>query len=291
MTADDFPRIIHIENTNLCNANCIMCPHDSMKRQMGIMNMKLFKKLIDECSSYKYKCVHLHGFGEPFIDDKLVHKISYAKSKGINYVYIVTNGSLLDDGIIGSIVGAGLDGIKISFYGATADTYNMIHRGLNFYRVMSGVTNLFSYRKRAGVPNPAITLQFLFMDENNDEWDTFVDMWSPYIDKSYGDSISRFKLHNYAYGKSYNTVRKDVDRIACRLPFVTMNILWNGDVVPCCYDYDASTILSNVRDNSIYDVWHSDDMQRIRDAHNTKKFYNVPICDNCDQLMEVDNGS
>ena len=88
-----FPREIWLENTNHCNAACVMCPRELQSRPKGIMDFEMYKRLIDEISEHKdhVKRLHMHNFGEPLLDKKLPERIKYAKSKGIQHVYFVSN--------------------------------------------------------------------------------------------------------------------------------------------------------------------------------------------------------
>ena len=74
---------VHIATTNYCNAACIMCPHHKLKK-FGVMNMKLYKKIIDNCTKLKIKYLIPSFFGEPLIDKHLIERIKYAKSKGMD---------------------------------------------------------------------------------------------------------------------------------------------------------------------------------------------------------------
>src|SRR5271165_5737017 len=66
------PTVMMIENTNLCNAECVMCPRELLSRKRGFMDFGLFEKIIREVSGLKRKPVtHLHGFGEPMLDKLL----------------------------------------------------------------------------------------------------------------------------------------------------------------------------------------------------------------------------
>ena len=44
------PDIVQIESTNMCNAKCVFCPRDEMHREEGIMDMALYRKIVDECA-------------------------------------------------------------------------------------------------------------------------------------------------------------------------------------------------------------------------------------------------
>ena len=77
----DFPREIWLENTNHCNATCIMCPRELQTRKKGLMKMDLYMKLIDEMSFHKntVERLHMHNFGEPLLDKKLPERTSFLK--------------------------------------------------------------------------------------------------------------------------------------------------------------------------------------------------------------------
>ena len=90
------PAVILIENTNCCNAQCVMCPRETLTRKRGFMEFGLFEKIMKELSGASRKpVVHLHGFGEPLLDALLPERIKLAKTCGIKQTYIVTNASLL----------------------------------------------------------------------------------------------------------------------------------------------------------------------------------------------------
>ena len=70
------PVFIQIENTNFCNTKCLMCPHGIMKRKKKTMSQhnfeKIIKNIVKDYSSIK--TVIITGFGEPFMDVKLIQK-------------------------------------------------------------------------------------------------------------------------------------------------------------------------------------------------------------------------
>ena len=78
--APRLPEIVQIEATNICNAKCTFCPRDDMKRRQGIMDMALYRKVVDECAALGIGHVRMHNYGEAFVDKRLPEKITYAKS-------------------------------------------------------------------------------------------------------------------------------------------------------------------------------------------------------------------
>ena len=56
----DFPPEVWIENTNCCNARCVMCPRDKHTRPLGFMKFELFAKLVDEIAAFPQPVQRLH---------------------------------------------------------------------------------------------------------------------------------------------------------------------------------------------------------------------------------------
>jgi len=197
------PSVIIIENTNYCNSQCVMCPREKLKRKPGFMDFGLFEKIVKEVSSMKRKPVtHLHGFGEPLLDTLLSERITLAKVCGIKHTYIVTNASLLCPETSRKIINAGLDKMKISFYGTDEESYNATMRGLNFKVTFQNITDFLRIRKEMKRKNPQLILQYIPHKTNNARTEEFRVLWSSLIDKNAGDCLNITSLHNYGGGRA-----------------------------------------------------------------------------------------
>ena len=283
----DFPEIVHIENTNACNAACIMCPREKMTRKIGLMDFGLFKKVINECSSRReVKEVHVHGFGEPLLDKNINDKIIFAKKAGIKKVYFVTNASLLTEEISTGLIKADLDGIKFSMYGNSCAIYEAIHKGLDYETVEQHIVAFLKIRKKLNKNKPFVKIQFVPQKENIHEREAFLKKWNLLIDKRFGDSVEEFSLHNWIYGRSYINVNNTPIRKSCGLPFVSLQILWDGMVTACCYDYDGKIDFGNVNSHTIFQIWNSKPYVRFRCMHRMAEFQKIDICNLCDQLRQ-----
>lgn len=284
-----FPEVIHIENTNACNARCTICAREKMHRPIGFMDINLFKKIIDECSKYRIvKEVHLHGYGEPLLDKMLIDKIRYAKAKGIKKTYFVTNASFFNTEAVESIISAGLDRIKFSFYGATKDTYEKIHLGLNFEKVEENIRNFFYIREKMKSSRPSVNIQFVPQSVNLKEKTIFLNKWEKLINKKKGDRIEEFYLHNWIYGRGYNPIRRQTHNLkSCAIPFRIVQILWNGDVVPCVFDFNGKMPMGEIKGKDIKEVWNNGKYQALRKTHRNRNYQKAPLCMACDQLREV----
>ena len=222
-----------IENTNLCNAECVMCPRELLSRKRGFMDFGLFEKIIREVSGLKRKPItHLHGFGEPMLDKLLPERIRLAKACGIKHTYIVSNASLLSPEMSRQIIDAGLDKMKISFYGTDEESYNNTMKRLDFKVTFQNVKDFLRIRKEMKRRHPRLILQYLPTETNQARTDEFRSLWEPLIDKQAGDCLNVATLHNYGGGRAYNQMRKKIVSV-CYLPWTSMSVLWDGRVVTC----------------------------------------------------------
>jgi MoaA/NifB/PqqE/SkfB family radical SAM enzyme len=273
---------VRYEVTDHCNASCIMCPRDKHEhgREHGIMEQSAYEKSIDEVVALGAKKVVLTGFGEPMLDKRLELKISYAKSKGLG-TYIISNGSILNSKRARTILEAGLDEIRVSFYGMQPATYNAVMQGLDFEKTIKGMTEFLRLRDELGAKT-RVQVSYLEMEENKIDTSRFRDYW-----EQRADAIEIWRPHNFGDGRSY---RERIDEIevktSCGRPENgPLQIQWNGEVIPCCYDYNNQIILGNAFTQPVLDILNGPKYRLLRWAHRNKRFEAFPYCDQCDQLL------
>jgi len=268
--APRLPEIVQIEATNICNAKCTFCPRDDMKRRQGIMDMALYRKIVDECASLGIGHVRMHNYGEAFVDKKLPEKIAYAKSKGIREVGVITNGSLLGPDVAKAVVEAGLDAINVSLDAAGRETFESTRLGLKYDKVIANVEGLVRIRRELGRRRPKLILSFV-RQENSAEEQAFIDHWSAVADK-----IHITELHNWA-----GTLKRRADvNFPCYRQWLTFTVLWDGRVSLCCADLDGQVVLGDLATQSIADIWNSDAYRRVR--REQLENGGPAICRNCD---------
>lgn len=278
----NFPKEVRIENTNMCNFHCIMCPREKLTRKKGIMAYELFKKIINECIKYNVKTVHVHGYGEPLLDKEICKKIKYAKKSGIPFVVMITNGSLLTKSLSQQIINSGLDKIFISHYAIKENTFDTIHRGFNFKKTQKRILSFLLYLKNMKKKTPTVTMSFLEQPFNINEKEEWINYWSNYCAK-----LDITKLHNYGNKKDYLPIKKNINRETCGRILKTMNILWDGTIVPCCFDMNGEIKLGNVNKQSLVGILNGTLYKQLVEDHKNKLFDKYPLCDNCEQLDPI----
>lgn len=273
---------VRYEVTDHCNASCIMCPRDKHEhaREHGIMDQALYERSIDEVVGLGAQKVVLTGFGEPMLDKRLELKIAYAKSKGLS-TYIISNGSILNSKRARTILEAGLDEMRVSFYGMQPSTYNAVMQGLDFDKTMKGMTEFLRLRDELGAKTK-VQVSYLEMEENKIDSGRFQEYWEPLV-----DAIEIWRPHNFGDGRDYRERIEQVEvKTSCGRPENgPLQIQWNGEVIPCCYDYNNQIILGNAFTQPVLDILNGPKYRLLRWAHRNKQFNAFPYCDQCDQLL------
>jgi MoaA/NifB/PqqE/SkfB family radical SAM enzyme len=259
-----------------------MCPRDTLTRKRGFMEFGLFEKIMNELAGARRKpVVHLHGFGEPLLDPLLPERIRLAKASGIEHTYIVTNGSLLFPETSRKIIDAGLDRMKISFYGTDEESYNATMRRLDFTVSLQNIKDFMRIRKELKKRTPKLILQYLPQEANGAKITEFQSLWRSLPDKKAGDCLNISSLDNFGGGKSYTVVGEKIVSV-CFYPWTAMSVLWDGRAVTCCVDYNGVQGVGDVNCQSIAEIWNGPALSAIRKNFGKLDYRGFPTCRNCD---------
>ena len=133
---DSYPVNLQIEHTNLCNARCIMCSHSFTRNHGGKSlseeNLDCFRNILPYV-----RRVTLHGYGEPFVHDRIIDILSMYDSYGIKMT-CNTNGSVMNTELADMIHKCFYD-ISVSCDAASKETYEQIRKGLSFDRFKDNI--------------------------------------------------------------------------------------------------------------------------------------------------------
>jgi radical SAM protein with 4Fe4S-binding SPASM domain len=274
------PKEVDIGTTNSCNANCVMCPHNKLKK-MGTMKEDLFKKIINDCVKIGVKSVCLSFFGEPFLDKKIIERIKYAKEKGLK-VSFYSNASLMNKEKAKNIIESGLDNIVISFEGTDKENYEKIRRNLKFEDTKRNIEDLVELKKEMNSLKPNIGLVFVEINQSDNDIKNYCDYW-----KSKVQSIQRINMRNWAgqiKGSSEKSLHfNNKNRTPCANLWEKLTIDWNGDAVLCCDDWSHSVVLGNLKKQNLKEIWKGKKLKHIREIHKNGEFSKIPLCAKCNK--------
>lgn len=265
-----------IETTNLCDAHCIMCPREKFTQKSQIMDMGLFRKIIDDAVQYDLESLDCCGFGDCFLDKKLFERFDYVKQQIPDIdIFISTNAYHMNEDHWDNILKY-VDTLKFSVYGVTSKTHEAVHRGkVKFQPTMNNILGYLDFAKN--MPNkPYVIGLYLIMDINKHEQEPWIKCWQPRFDE-----VFVWLPHNWVGGRSYRGINSK--QTSCGRPQNgPMYIHANGMVSPCCFDINKELIVGDLKNQTIEQIYKSKEYYRIKEAHYNKDFQGL-ICQNCDQ--------
>jgi radical SAM protein with 4Fe4S-binding SPASM domain len=294
------PSTISIEPTTACNLRCPECPSGlrSFTRPTGNLKQDFFRGFISELeSNLMYLIFYFQG--EPYINPQFLDMVDYASKKGI-YTITSTNGHFLNEDIAERTVRSGLSRILISIDGATQETYSAYRREGQLEQVIEGTKNIVAAKKRLKSKTPHIVFQFLVVRPNEHEIPAIKK-----LAKELGVDELKLKtaqIYDYKNGSDlipqnhrYSRYRpmsngtyaiKNELQNRCWKMWQSCVITWDGRVVPCCFDKDASHAMGELQSSSFKEIWHGQPYRSFRNAI-LKGRDKIDICTNCTEGMNA----
>lgn len=269
------PFCVRVENTNLCNAHCVICPRDQMTRPQGVMNRETYEKIINQCAALGVDYVNLHNYGEPLIDKEFVEKVIYAKKKGIKKITTNTNASLLDEETSCRILASGLDELFVSIDAAHKNTYEKVRAGLDYQKLVDNLLAFVKMKKQSNA-RTELVVNFVKSKDNAEEVQEFIDFW-----KNKADHVSVSYAHDWV-GSKKDLTEKKAPKTPCRLLFSDLTVAWNGDYILCCVDFNSEVVLGNMKSETIAEIWKNNPrLNHYRELHSENRAEELKICDKC----------
>lgn len=272
------PRPLHIdiEVTNACNLRCLMCERKFMNRKLGYMGFDLFCSIIDQCVNFDIYSVKLNLWGESLLHKDFFKMIKYAKGRKI-HTQFNTNATFATEEVIKKLVASGLDKITVSVESITKNTYEDIRKGAEFNTIIKNIEG-FIRLKPVG-QKPLLTLQFIRMKKNYEYIAGFIEKFEDKV-----DFVSVTNI-NCACGDKEILKESMIDytslpKLPCSELWRRLSVFWNGEVTACCNDYEGFLKIGNIKNNSLMELWHSKEMNEIREKHKKLDFSGL-ICKVC----------
>ena len=282
---EEFPLFVRFETQFKCNGRCKMCVHghDDLRKDYQYkeyLPMETYKRLVDECAEYSCPSIGMSQTNEPLLDHDLIERIEYATKKGIMDIHLNTNAMLLDEEISKKILDTGVTRICFSVDAVTEETYNKIRIGLNFHRVLKNIDKFLELKAKSGQELPITRVSFLLQEENKHELEKFKEIW---VDKVDYVAVQRYvPISSYDDERAYAIEEAPIrGKQSCSYPFESLFIHGDGTVVPCAAHRARHISVGNINNNTIHEIWHSQKIQELRDAHKSGDLSNTRFCSTC----------
>ncbi|NQU19300.1 radical SAM protein [bacterium] len=160
------PHWIYISLSHKCTYNCQMCGVVKILKNHELPT-EVVKKAFNEIAGWKSDCVITLTGGEPFLRKDIFELIKYAAQRKL-VVEVVSNGSLINEGLADKIIASGLNNIAVSLDGAKASTHDYIREKGSFNKAIKALDNLAKAKKQRK-KGPQISVWTTIMKENVNE--------------------------------------------------------------------------------------------------------------------------
>jgi len=286
------PVVYDAETTNACNMKCIMCPRNLMTRPITLMDMELFKKILDQIEPinediwnnwvefvgkeygigqdeksenhfFLYvipKVLVLHGYGEPFLDKHMPERIKFLSEKNIPSYFSATPANINIDNAE-EIFANGLTYIKFCIESIDDDKQKKI-RGpaADFTESKKKIFKLLELKKKHNYKTAIIiTMTGLDYDWQKEEFEKLKVFFKD------EEVYVYFKSQNQKWFQDKDSITKSIHWAEfCQFPWSSMTIKSNGKAVGCIGDYDAELIVGDTKKETLYDIWNGRKYAQLR---------------------------
>lgn len=287
------PWLQNIELTNRCPLKCVMCPRtESMTRAQGLMDFQLFCSTIDQLSRDAPKHVTrnnllwLHHFGESLEHPQFADFVNYAAHKRLRPAVSI-NPIMLTPPIAERVLSSHLDTMLVSLDGHDNQTFQTIRGLKNAYDKSKENLLVFLKLKQERRWECRVFFSMINFSLNAESLDRVRQFWlsQPGIADFQSKPFTSFNGDSDKIVQLGRDLKKKRRKpfVVCDLPWTKMTVTWDGDVVPCCYDYDKKYVLGNLRKNSLWEIWNGPAMRALRTEFNSNDVTNS-LCRNCEAL-------
>jgi len=252
----------------------------------------MYQQTIDQLHKDLFYLI-LYFQGEPYLHPLFFHMAKYAREKKI-YTSTSTNAHFLTDQLAKKTVESGLDRIIISLDGLDQETYEKYRVGGSVEKVIEGTRNLVRWKKALKSQTPFIILQFIVFSTNEHQLPLLRKMAKELgVDKL---ELKTAQVYNFEEGNpllpqngSYSRYKKKgankyiIDNPLynhCLRMWRGCVITWDGLVVPCCFDKDATHRLGDLKEQSFNEIWRGEAYDKFRKQLFSARS-DIDICRNC----------
>lgn len=294
------PITVSIEPTTSCNLRCPECPSGlrSFSRPTGMLQPDFLAQILPELQS-TLLYIYFYFQGEPYLNPKFLDMVKMASEQRI-YTVTSTNGHYLTDNNVQQTIASGLDRLIISVDGTTQETYQAYRVGGNLQKVLEGTKRLVAYKKQMKSATPHIIFQFLVVRPNEHQIeevkalaqaigvDEVVFKTAQVYDYENGNdlipTLDRYSRYQKQPDGSFRVKNKMLNQ--CWKLWHACVITWDGSIVPCCFDKDASHPLGSLQHARFADVWQGSAYRKFR-TKLLQSRQSIDICANCSEGIKV----
>lgn len=283
--------MINFDLSNYCNERCVFCRTEDGKIydqnpskkcgfiETGIMRLEIFEEIIRQTKDRLLMAVPYVN-GEPFIYKDLGKAIKFATDNNVATM-IATNGILLNEENIDTVLNGGLDFIKIQVSGFSRKVHGIEHR-VGDIELIKRNLKLLSKKIKERNSSLIVMIDYILYKHNAHELELF---------KAFANDLGfMFSVRpgnpRGMEDKEKKQYKKSLPvNVPCDWLWKVLTVNWNGDIFPCC-DY---VIWSDIKgygkfspgNTNILEIWNGSDAVKMRKIHREEGRRPIPICSKC----------
>ncbi|MEQ1895758.1 MAG: radical SAM/SPASM domain-containing protein [Vicinamibacterales bacterium] len=289
------PFELHLELTNLCNANCVFCPYQYQERAIEFMSDEVLLKAAGDFVKSGGGSVGL----TPVVGDALIHPkfVEYVRTlrsmSRIDRLFVTTNAILVDKHGVDEILDSGLTSVTISTAGFDKAMYERVYRSHSYERMRNNVLALVRRNAERGSPvhisiglRPDRPLDQVMRDP---DFQPILE-YQPTIDFTWSFTSAGGRVTREALPAAMRLRRVESRREACVQLYNGPIVLPNGTVMACsCVaSMDAAKDLGigNVMTRDLREIWIDGGVAALRGSF-ADGLLN-PTCAGCDMYRNLE---
>ena len=282
---------VYIELTSKCGLSCDFCP--SASRQNSSMNLELFAKTNAEVKAYTNDVAY-HVVGDPLLASNLEEYLDVSHEHGLN-VHITTAGYYLKPSHAEVLNHPAIKQINFSL-----NSYRGNSLPISLDAYLQNIAD-FTLRFRELNAKAFINYRLWNKEADNSELSYNTEVITAMFTKlgvqtppTLNDSENRLRviskvLFNFDSLFEWPSLEAAFvsERGYCHGLSGQMAILSNGEVVPCCFDYEAVINLGNIKDTSLQEIVNAQRSQNIIEGFKNG-IITEELCKHCAYRVKFD---
>lgn len=284
----EFPSQVVIDVTEVCNLECIHCPHSEFKKSKyydtRYLDPSLNAKIVDEVrdrGAGKTQYIRYSSEGEPLVHPKGYEMIEYAARNSGVFVTLTTNGTIMNERRTKRLLDSGVHMIDISIDAATPETYARVRVKGDLNVTRANVLYLLAWIRKLSSPTKVV-VSFIEQPQNQHEAEEFKTYWSEHG----ADAVVVRKLHSAAgavinVAKIMRAEQQREARRPCVYPWERIVLTPRGYLAFCPADWSQGSSICDYRDTTVLETWQSDFYSQLRAAHLGNDYSKHGFCGQC----------
>lgn len=289
------PFELHLEFTNLCNADCIFCPYHFQEREVQFMSDEVFYKAVSDYITLGGGSVGLTPIvGDALIDPKFLGRVRYLRSlPQIDRIWLTSNCILLDRFGIDEVLRSGINALNVSTAGFDAEMYRRVYRNAAYQRMKNNVTQLVERNTALGSP-VAITIA-LRPDRPLDAVMADPDFQpilahKPQLDFTWSFTSANGRIKREMLPATMRLRVVEVHSEPCVNTYNGLMVLSDGTVMGCgcvaAMDATEDLGIGNIKTSSLGEIWSGTAMQNLRSSLRNGNLNST--CSGCDMYRDLE---